>query len=64
MLIFKTQKQSEKKMKSWSATAKAVCNRKKIVFTSKLDLLKKESSKFHVWNIALYGVRNLGQLGK
>jgi hypothetical protein len=40
--------------------AKAVFNRKKILFTSKLDLsLKKKLSKCHILSIALFGTETL-----
>ena len=36
--------------------AKATCNRKKTLFSSKLDLnLRKKLVKWYIWSIALYG---------
>ena len=38
------------------ATAKAAFNKKKTVFTSKLDLnFRKKLVKCYIWNMALYG---------
>jgi hypothetical protein len=43
-------------MKYRNAIAKATCNRKKTLFTSKLDLnLRKKLVKCYIWNIALCG---------
>jgi hypothetical protein len=39
--------------------AKAAFNKKKIIFTSKLDLnLRKKIVKCYIWSIALYGAEN------
>jgi hypothetical protein len=41
---------------TWSAVAKAAFNKKRILFTSKLDFeLRKKLVKCYVWSIALYG---------
>jgi hypothetical protein len=38
---------------------KAACNKKKTLFTSKLDLkLRKKLVKCYIWSIALYGAEN------
>jgi uncharacterized protein (DUF488 family) len=43
-------------IKSRIAMAKAAFNRKKTVFTSKLDLsLRKKVVKCYIWSIAVYG---------
>jgi hypothetical protein len=43
-------------IKSRIAMAKAAFNKKKTLFTSKLDLnLRKKLVKCHIWSIALYG---------
>jgi len=43
-------------IKCWIAMAKAVFNKKRILFTSTLDLeLRKKLVKCYVWSIALYG---------
>jgi hypothetical protein len=43
-------------MKARIAMTKAAINRKKILFTSKLDLeLRKKLVKCYIWGIALYG---------
>jgi hypothetical protein len=42
-------------IKSRTVTAKPALNRKKTVFTSKLDLnLRKTLVKYYIWNITLY----------
>jgi len=43
-------------IKSRIVTAKAAFNKKKTLFTSKLDLnLRKKLLKFYIWSMALYG---------
>jgi hypothetical protein len=43
-------------IKSRIAMAKAACNKKKSLFTSKLDLnLRKKLVKCYIWSMALYG---------
>jgi hypothetical protein len=43
-------------IKSRIAMANAAFNKKRALFTSKMDLeLRKKLAKFHIWNIALYG---------
>jgi hypothetical protein len=45
-----------REIKSRTAMAKAAFNKKKTVFTSKLDLnLRKKLVKCYIWNTALYG---------
>jgi hypothetical protein len=45
-----------REIKSRTATAKAAFNKKKSLFTSKLDLnLRKKLVTCYIWNIALYG---------
>ena len=45
-----------RKIKFMIAMAKALFNRKKNLFTSKLDLnLKKKVVKCHTWSVAFYG---------
>jgi len=47
-------------IKSRIAMAKAAFNKKKNLFTSKLDLeLRKKLVKFYIWSIALYGAETL-----
>jgi hypothetical protein len=46
-------------IKSRIATAKAACNKNRVLFTSKMDLeLRKKLVKYYVWSIALYGVES------
>jgi len=41
------------------AAAKAVFNKKKTLFTSKLDVqLRKKSVNCYIWSIAFYGAQN------
>jgi hypothetical protein len=43
-------------IKSWIAMAKAAFNKKKTLFTIKLDLnLRKKLVKSYIWSMALYG---------
>jgi len=42
-------------IKSRIAMAKAAFNKKRDLFTSKLDLLRKQLAKCYIWSIALYG---------
>jgi hypothetical protein len=43
-------------IKSMIATAKAAFNKKRALFTSKMDLeLRKKLIKCYIWSIALYG---------
>jgi len=43
-------------IKSRIAMAKVACNKKRALFTSKLDLqLRKKLVKWYIWSIALYG---------
>jgi hypothetical protein len=45
-----------REIKSRNAMAKAAFNKKKTLFTSKLDLnLRKKLVMFYIWSIALYG---------
>jgi hypothetical protein len=45
-----------REIKARIATAKAAFNKKKTLFTSKLDLeLRKKPAKCYIWSIALYG---------
>jgi hypothetical protein len=47
-----------REIKSKIAMAKAAFNKKKNLFTSKLDLnLRKKLVKCHIWSIALYGAQ-------
>ena len=44
--------------------AKAAFNKKKTIFTSKLDLnLKKKLVKCYIWSMALYGAKKLDASG-
>ena len=46
-------------IKSWIAMAKAAFNKKKNLFTNKLDLnLRKKLVKCYIWSMALYGAEN------
>jgi hypothetical protein len=48
-----------REIKSRVAMTKAPFNRKKTIFTSKLDLnLRKKLVKCYIWNIALYDAEN------
>jgi hypothetical protein len=52
-------------IKSRIATAKAAFNKKKNIFTSKLDLnLRKKLVNWYTRNIALYGVETCRHFGK
>jgi hypothetical protein len=43
-------------IKSWIAMAKAALNKKRALFTSKMDLeLRKKLVTCYIWSIALYG---------
>ena len=45
-----------REIKSSIATTKAAFNKKKTLFTSKLDLnFRKKLVKFYIWSMALYG---------
>jgi len=45
-------------MKSWIAVARAAFNKKKTLFTSKLDLTsRKKVLKCTIWSILLYGAK-------
>jgi hypothetical protein len=47
-------------IKSRIATAKAAFNKKRALFTSKMDLeLRKKLVKCYIWSIALYGAETL-----
>ena len=55
-LLLKFQRDIVKKIKSRIAMAKAAFNKKKNLFTSKLELnLRKRLVRCYVWSIALYG---------
>jgi hypothetical protein len=46
-------------IKSRIATTKAAFNKKRALFTSKMDLeLRKKLVKCYIWSIALYGAEN------
>jgi hypothetical protein len=46
-------------IKSCTAKAKAVFNKKRVIFTNKMDLeLRKKLVKCYIWSIALYGAEN------
>jgi hypothetical protein len=50
-------------MKSRIVTAEEGFSKKKALFSSKLDLKFRNTSKFYIWSIALYGAET-GTLGK
>jgi hypothetical protein len=51
-----TPRNSRRETKSRIAMAKAAFNRKKTLFTSKLDLnLRKKLVRCYIWSIAFYG---------
>jgi hypothetical protein len=54
-----------REIKSRNAMAKTAFNKKKNLFTSKLDLnLRKKLVKCYIWSIALYGAETCGHFGK
>jgi hypothetical protein len=53
---FKYDGRCTREIKFWTAMAKAAINKKKTLFTSKLDLnLGKKLVKCYIWSMALYG---------